>query len=550
MADDRSELDEEDAISHLKGHGVTASRWWRNVGMARCVAMRDFAVSVSLGMREEEQLTLDVALTNHVLGLEFCKDSLPAVLNLITTVTASTRKAESSVDDQAHDLDDTGKTESTEDSVQREPINMLQSLDEQAFFNPGDQPEEGSRRLSSDMEYVEEYYSSAKVNRDAAASNPTNADVEEMHIVPPQKPRRKNAASVSEDIIHVMDDGAGASADQLKIEEDHFSKERPNVTMKPKVDVSKSIKRIRLKDFNIVCKLYDGCDWRHTRRQSNEYPAPQNAPHRPSTSTPVPLSQNASQEGTYASPVQSPVSVYREDAEPSVDYTRPMQPRTSSDYAGEDFSDTTSQYSRFQYSVKDGKQPSPHHRRITSSPDSHTSKLRARRLRNSRSHSARLEIRLEQVNVEFDLLPVTEQLASHLQIHIRDFEIIDHIKTSMYRKFLSYMRLDRHPRERGSNMIRFELTSVRPVPYDLAEEHRLKLRISPMRLYIDQDAILFLISFFSFDPKLLHSSASVNSETAAKSSQRSNSSNDNDTFFRMLPVINDNKQLNFLLITI
>ncbi|KAG2180979.1 hypothetical protein INT43_008561, partial [Umbelopsis isabellina] len=534
MADDRSELNEEDAISHLKGHGVTASRWWRNVGMARCVAMRDFAVSVSLGMREEEQLNLDVALTNHVLGLEFCKDSLPAVLNFIAVVTASTRKAEVPEDDQLDDLDDTGKTEPAADSVQSEPINMLQSLDERAFSLQGEQPEESSRRLSSDMEYVEEYYSSAKANRDDAASNPTNADVEEMHIVPPRKPRRKNAASVSEDIIHVMDDGI--RADQLKIEEDHFSKDRPNVTMKPKVDVSKSVKRIRLKDFNVVCKLYDGCDWRHTRRNSNEFSVPQSAPHRPSTSTSVPLSHNASQEGTYASPVQSPVSLYKEDVEPAVDYTRPMHPRTSSDYAGEDFSDTTSQYSRFQYSIKDGKQPSSYHRRITGSPDSHTSKLHARRLKNSRSHSARLEIRLEQINVEFDLLPVTEQLASHLQIHIRDFEIIDHIKTSMYRKFLSYMRTDRHPRERGSNMIRFELTSVRPVPYDLAEEHRLKLRISPMRLYIDQDAILFLINFFSFDPKLLHSSTPVGNQTAARGSQRGPSSNDNDTFFQHVEI--------------
>ncbi|KAJ2959641.1 hypothetical protein NQZ79_g4914 [Umbelopsis isabellina] len=536
MVDDRSELYEEDAISHLKGHGVSASRWWRNVGMARCVAMRDFAVSVSLGMREEEQLKLDVALTNHVLGLEFCKDSLPAVLNLINAVTASTQKAEVPVDDQAHDLDDTGKTEPATDFVQGEPINMLQSLDERAFFHQGEQPGESSRRLSSDMEYVEEYYSSAKTNKDKAAANRTKADVEEMHIVPPTKPRRKNAASVSEDIIHVMDEGK--NADQLKIEEDHFSKERLSVNMKPKVDVSKSVKRIRLKDFNIVCKLYDGCDWRHTRRHSNEYTVPQSAPHRPSTSTSVPLSHNASQEGTYASPVQSPVSLYKEDAEPSIDYTRPMQPRTSSEYAGEDFSDTTSQYSRFQYSVKDGKQPSSYHRRVSSSPDSHTSKLRARRIRNSRSHSARLEIRLEQINVEFDLLPVTEQLASHLQIHIRDFEIIDHIKTSMYRKFLSYMRLDRHPRERGSNMIRFELTSVRPVPYDLSEEHRLKLRIFPMRLYIDQDAILFLINFFSFDPKLLHSGASVGGQTTARSSERNPSNNDNDTFFRMLSVAN------------
>ncbi|KAH8550845.1 ATG C terminal domain-containing protein [Umbelopsis sp. PMI_123] len=222
------------------------------------------------------------------------------------------------------------------------------------------------------------------------------------------------------------------------------------------------------------------------------------------------------------------------------DPSRISHQRASSEagYLGEDFSDTTSQYSQFRNnpSVRDGKRTS-HHRRTASSPDSlhprGSSRRDSRRSKNNRSHSARLEIRLEQINVEFDLLPSTGQLASHLYISVRDFEILDHIKTSMYRKFLSYMRSDMHPRERGSNMIRFELTSVRPVPSESAEEHRLKFRILPMRLYIDQDAVVFLINFFSFDGKVLRSTPMAQPEATAASKRRRA---ENTTFFQHVEI--------------
>lgn len=512
LTDDRGELNSVDAIARLKGHSISASRWWRNVGLARCIAMRDLKVNVSVALREEEQLALDVALTNHVLGFEVCKDSLPTIMNLVEIATASSNTQQPD-NDQPTEAPDVAENLPEEASLKVQAPNMLASLDEQAFLRQSTSSTDNKNTIMSDMDYVEEYYATVPIatNRDND-SNDDNAkkDVEEMFIVPPRKPRRKNAAPPSqEDIVHVMEEEDQAS-NPLVIDENHFSQDLRTAPQRPRVDVSNSVKRIRLKDFNIVCKLYDGYDWRHTRHFYSDPiggHAPSARPYSSSSSIPQARTQLDESERP-GSPLQ-PQPRSREEYNPMFDPSRVSYQKASSEagYLAEDMSDTTSQYSRFHdnTSVREGKQPATHHRRSASSPDSIHARRSPRRSKNTRSQSARLEIRLEQINVEFDLLPPTGQLVSHLHISVRDFEIIDHIKTSMYRKFLSYMRSDTHPRERGSNMIRFELTSVRPVASQTAEEHRLKFRILPMRLYIDQDAIIFLINFFSFDRKILKS---------------------------------------------
>lgn len=540
LTDDRSELSELNAVTRLKGHSVNASRWWRNVGMARCLAMRDLEVNVSVALRPEEQLALDVALTNHVLGFEVCKDSLPTIMNLIAIATSSASVDEPR-DNQEEDQQEDAKSSAKESSLKVESSNMLASLDEQAFIRRNASSDNNPNVKTNDMEYVEEYYAAIPpVTRrdDDAHKESANQDIEEMLIVPPRKPRRKNASPIFEDIIHVIQDDDEATI-PLMLDENHFSKDRPSMPKQSKVDISNSVKRIRLKDFNIVCKLYDGYDWRHTR-QSGHATGHETTPSRSySSGTSVPQVHPRTpfdQPDRQDSPIQ-PQTQYKDELNPVFDPTKLSQHQRASSEAGylaEDLSDTTSQYSRFQYnttSAKEGKRPASYHQRSASSPDSLRPRRSSRRSKNTRSQSARLEIRLEQINVEFDLLPSTGQLASNLHISVRDFDIYDHIKTSMYRKFLSYMRSNIHPRETGSNMIRFELTSVRPVPSEAAEEHRLKFRILPMRLYIDQDAVIFLINFFSFDPNLLKSTP-TNTSPAATTAKRQE---DRSTFFRKHP---------------
>jgi len=116
---------------------------------------------------------------------------------------------------------------------------------------------------------------------------------------------------------------------------------------------------------------------------------------------------------------------------------------------------------------------------------------------------------------------------------IKDVEILDHVKTSTWRKFLTALRSDSRGniRETGSNMVRIELCSVHPVPGNTSEETRLRVsyvtsltrvvtkvsliqaKILPLRLHVDQDALDFLKKFFNFQNPNTVSDTETKNET-------------------------------------
>jgi autophagy-related protein 2 len=62
-------------------------------------------------------------------------------------------------------------------------------------------------------------------------------------------------------------------------------------------------------------------------------------------------------------------------------------------------------------------------------------------------------------------------------VTVRNLEILDHIKTSTWQKFLTELRSDSRGniRETDSNMVRVELRTVRPVQNHPSEEARLRV---------------------------------------------------------------------------
>lgn len=100
----------------------------------------------------------------------------------------------------------------------------------------------------------------------------------------------------------------------------------------------------------------------------------------------------------------------------------------------------------------------------------------SRNKRLTRSRSPSIEFKLSGVDAEIDQYLPTESIASRTLITVRDFEILDHIKTSTWRAFLTEMRSDSrgNVRESGSNMVRIELRDVKPVPGNPSVESRLR----------------------------------------------------------------------------
>jgi autophagy-related protein 2 len=108
-----------------------------------------------------------------------------------------------------------------------------------------------------------------------------------------------------------------------------------------------------------------------------------------------------------------------------------------------------------------------------------TAGSRSKRRSLKRSRNASIEFRLTGLAVSFDQYRPTEPFASRLLCTVQDMQILDHIKTSTWKMFLTELRKDLRGivRETGSNMVRLELRNVRPIPDNASEESRLRVSI-------------------------------------------------------------------------
>ncbi|KAK7467202.1 autophagy-related protein 2 [Stygiomarasmius scandens] len=139
---------------------------------------------------------------------------------------------------------------------------------------------------------------------------------------------------------------------------------------------------------------------------------------------------------------------------------------------------------------------------VANKPAASSTRLRGKRL--TRSKGPSIEFRLHGLNAEFDQYKTKSPLVSRTFATVTDVEILDHIKTSTWSKFLTSLRSDSrgNVRETDSNMVKIDLRTLCPVSDHASEEARLRAKILPLRLHVDQDALDFLKKFFSFkDPQ-------------------------------------------------
>jgi autophagy-related protein 2 len=96
------------------------------------------------------------------------------------------------------------------------------------------------------------------------------------------------------------------------------------------------------------------------------------------------------------------------------------------------------------------------------------------RLHRSKHHKMTFELR----GVCADLVvfpPGSEETQSSLDVRVKDLEIYDHVPTSTWKKFATYMH-EAGERESGTSMVHIELLTVKPVPELAASEIVLKVR--------------------------------------------------------------------------
>ena len=108
-----------------------------------------------------------------------------------------------------------------------------------------------------------------------------------------------------------------------------------------------------------------------------------------------------------------------------------------------------------------------------------------------------MELQLNKVRFQHESYPETTTEASRQVLLIGEIEIRDRLASSHINKFLYQYTCEAKPRQTHANMFSMKAVHVRPDPKLSAQECCLKLSLLPLRLNIDQDSLLFLISFFT-----------------------------------------------------
>lgn len=99
------------------------------------------------------------------------------------------------------------------------------------------------------------------------------------------------------------------------------------------------------------------------------------------------------------------------------------------------------------------------------------------RKRLTRSKSFAIEVNLRGVNATFDSHPLPSQTASKVRVDVTSFDIIDNIRTSTWKKFLTELRPSDGGvvRSSGTSMVRFELSKIRSAERTAQEELVMKV---------------------------------------------------------------------------
>ena len=224
------------------------------------------------------------------------------------------------------------------------------------------------------------------------------------------------------------------------------------------VPIRDSPLRLRVRDVHIIWNLFDGYDWPHTREVITKA---------------VTDIENKAAERYSIKDKRKSMDVDDEGSEIGdflfnsiyVGIPANRDPKDLARQVNRNIDDLASETESYAPSSVSG---SP-------SRQSHLPRGKIKKLRLTRSKYHKMTFELTGVSADLVVFPPSEEeTQSSIDIRVQDLDIFDHVPTSTWKKFATYMH-DAGERESGTSMIHLEIRNVKPVPTLAASEIILKV---------------------------------------------------------------------------
>jgi autophagy-related protein 2 len=393
--------------------------------------------------------SLDVELRDDLLILETCADStqtLVAILNGLTPPTppnTSLKYRTEVVPIQDMLVSFSG------DAFATDPLSPSGNLSDPVNIEHiGDDPAE-------ELEYISDFYPSVPdYGQEKLSSRVGYAEGRSSNLL---------------DSFH-SDTQVSSSISGLDFQDDHFAKKSAvggtahrwdsahnTYGLANDVKLHDSPLRVRIRDVHVIWNLFDGYDWQRTRDTISK--AVKNiqakATERRAFSPGLEDDEESVIGDFLFNSIYIGIPSNRDPRELSHDINRNID-----DLASETGSYVTSSTVT-----------------VTSSRTTQSPTVNGKRLRLGRSKHHKMTFELKGISADLVVFPPgSGETQSSLDIRIADLEIFDHVPTSTWKKFATYMH-DAGERETGTSMVHLEILNVKPVAELAASEIVLKVGI-------------------------------------------------------------------------
>lgn len=437
---------------------------------------------------DDDNKSVDVEFANALLILESCADSTQTLISIVNGLSPPAPPLKVSP----------YRTEIV-------PIeDLLASFSGDAFITePG--PEAGLRargRADSDstvpdqqdIEYVSEFYQPDPDDEDDISESGILSEMLDSDIAESTVSISVAPVSIKQSTTQAVHD-EGMVNSLLDFRDEHFARTsavggeahrwdstQNTYGLASEQNIRKSPLKVRVCNVHVIWNLFDGYDWQGTRdviSAAVKDIETRAAARRPRSSSRLSPSAEDEEESVIGDFLFN--SIY-------IGIPANKDPRELADETNRGIDDLTSESGSYETSTT-----------VTGSPARYPSrrpKQKKLKLKRSKQHKMTFELKGVSADI-FVSPPGSGEVQSSIDVRIKDLDVFDHVPTSTWKKFATYMR-DAGEREADTSMFHVEILIVKPVPDLAASEIILKMTVLPLRLHVDQDALDFMSRFFEF----------------------------------------------------